>query len=479
MVAALLILIPLLSGLAGFAIRRERGSRNWAVLSSAITLAVMIYGLTMVPAKQLGVDATWLPQLGSRFAVNLDGMSKMLCLLTALAFPLIFVATYKNTYANPGRFYALMLLSQAGLMGVFMAVDCLVFYFFWELALIPVYFLCSIWGGEKRIAATFKFFIYTFAGSLLMLVGILYLYYQTPDHSFALASFYKLKLSASQQNVGFWLFLVAFAIKMPVFPFHTWQPDTYEQSPTAVTMVLSGIMVKMGVFGVLRWLLPVFPDAVSRFGNLVMIFSVIGILYASLIAIRQDDLKRLIAYASIAHIGLMNAAIFSGQRLGIEGVMLQMFNHGIIVIGMWIVADAIEKQTGTRKLSQLGGLAQKAPGLAILAVVMALANIALPLTNGFVGEFLMFNGLFRYNPWMAFVAGISVILAAVYTLGMIQKIFYGTLNTATENATEAGSNIRWVLVLLAIGIIILGVYPQPVINLTKDTVDHLITQIQL
>ncbi|MDB5231439.1 MAG: NADH-ubiquinone oxidoreductase chain [Chitinophagaceae bacterium] len=479
MIAVLLILIPLLTGLAGFAINRERGSRNWAVLSSVITLAVMIYGVTMAQGKQLGVDTTWLPQLGSRFALNLDGMSKMLCLLTAVAFPLIFIATYKNTYTNPGKFYALMLLSQAGLMGVFMAVDCLVFYFFWELALIPVYFLCSIWGGEKRIAATFKFFIYTFAGSLLMLVGILYLYNLTPDHSFALSSFYKLKLSASQQNFGFWMFFIAFAIKMPIFPFHTWQPDTYEQSPTAVTMVLSGIMVKMGVFGVLRWLLPIFPDAVSKFSNVIIIFSIIGILYASLIAIKQDDLKRLIAYSSIAHLGLMSAAIFSQQRIGIEGVMVQMFNHGIVVIGLWIVADAIERQTGTRKFSQLGGLAQKAPGLAILLVLMAFANIALPLTNSFVGEFLMFNGLFRYNPWMAFTAGTSVILAAVYTLGMIQKVFYGSVNTATENSIEANSNIRWVLIILAIGIIILGVYPQPVINLTKDTVDHLITQIQL
>ena len=200
---------------------------------------------------------------------------RCLCLLTASCFAISYcIATYKNTYKKPGSFYGLMLLMQAGMMGVFLASDCLVFYFFWELALIPVYFLCSIWGGEKRIPVTFKFFIYTFLGSLLMLIGILYVYYTNTRHSFAIQSFYKLKLTPSQQYFGFWLFFIAFAIKMPIFPFHTWQPDTYEQSPTAVTMVLSGVMVKMGIFGVIRWVLPVFPMAVAKFDNLIIILSV-------------------------------------------------------------------------------------------------------------------------------------------------------------------------------------------------------------
>jgi len=363
-----------------------------------------------------------------------------------------------------------MLLTQAGLVGVFVATDALLFYFFWELALVPVYFLCSLWGGEKRIAVTFKFFIYTFIGSLLMLVGILYLYFHTPDHSFALQSFYNITLSARQEGFIFWLFFIAFAIKMPIFPFHTWQPDTYEQAPTAVTMVLSGIMVKMGIFAVIRWLLPVFPVASVQFGNLVIILAVIGMLYASLIAIRQDDIKRLIAYSSIAHIGLMCAAMFTHNKTGLEGVMIQMFNHGINVIGLWIIADTIEQQLGTRKFSELGGLAQKAPVLAILFVVMALANIALPLTNSFIGEFLMFNGLFQYNMWMAAVAGISVILAAVYTLNMVQKILYGNTVAATANAVDMGRNVQLVLIVLVVMVIVLGVYPQPLINLTKDTV---------
>ena len=357
---------------------------------------------------------------------------------------------------------------QAGIMGVFLAGDALLFYFFWELALIPAYFLCSIWGGEKRIQVTFKFFIYTFVGSLLMLLGLIYLYLQTPgSHSFAYNDFLQLHLSAKQQASVFALMFIAFAIKMPIFPFHTWQPDAYEQAPTAVTMVLSGVMVKMGIFAVIKWLIPMLPLAVKGHANFVIILSVIGMLYASLIAIKQDDIKRLVAYSSIAHIGLMCAAIFTNTNMGMQGVLVQMFNHGINVIGLWIVVDVIEQQLGTRKFSELGGLAQKAPTLAILFVVMCFANIALPLTNAFVGEFLMFSGLFQYNIWFAAVAGISIVLGAVYTLNMVQKIFYGNTVVATDRAVDISLNVKLSLVILVVVIIAFGVYPMPLMNLVK------------
>ncbi|HRH61243.1 MAG TPA: NADH-quinone oxidoreductase subunit M, partial [Chitinophagaceae bacterium] len=437
MIALLLILIPLISGLVSFFMRSEKDAKSLGLFASILTLMTAFAGVySWAGANTLSFDASWLPSLGSRFSIGLDGMGKMLTLLTALAFPLAFGASYKNHFSASNQFYGLMLLMQAGLMGVFLATDCLLFYIFWELALIPAYFLCSIWGGEKRIQVTFKFFIYTFVGSLLMLVGILYLYFKNPQHSFALQSFYHIKLSVSQENFVFWLFFIAFAIKMPIFPVHTWQPDTYEQAPTPVTMILSGVMVKMGLFAVIRWLVPVMPNASQHFSHLIIILCVTGIIYASLIAIKQNDVKRLIAYSSIAHIGLMCAAIFSNQQTGMQGVMVQMFNHGVNVIGLWIVADLIETELGTRKMSELGGLAIKAPGLATLLVVLALANVALPLTNSFVGEFLMFNGLFQYNAWMAAVAGIGIILAAVYTLNMIQKIFYGETVIATDGAAD-------------------------------------------
>ena len=480
MIPVLLIFIPLLAGLIAFFVKNEKAVRWWTLFSSIITLAVSVLGLTYFKnTEHLSHQFPWLSNLGSSFSVKLDGMGQVLCLLTAVSFPVIFIATWNSVYKKTHNFFGLMLLSQAGLMGVFVAMDALVFYFFWELALIPVYFLCSQWGGERRIAVTFKFFIYTFVGSVLMLIGILYLYSQTPNHSFDINAFYKLQLTAKTQNWVFWLFFIAFAVKMPIFPFHTWQPDTYEQSPTAVTMVLSGVMVKMGVFGVIRWLLPVMPIASFAWGDVVTTAAIIGMIYASLLAIQQDDLKRLVAYSSIAHIGLMAAAIFSETQSSMQGVMIQMFNHGINIIGLWIVIELIERQLGTRKISELGGLAQKAPAMAILLVTVALANIALPLTNAFVGEFMMFNGIFgsiitQYNKIYTVLAGISIILAAVYTLTMIQKVFYGNTNALTASAHDIRLNEKFVLIVIVVLIFIIGVYPKPMLDITSQTVDFIL-----
>jgi NADH-quinone oxidoreductase subunit M len=477
MIPVLLIVVPILTGLITFFIKEERSAKAFALLSSVATLAIALIGASS-HGKILSYDAPWLQMLNSRFTLSLDGMGKMLTLLTAISFPIIFASTYNNKYKNPNAFYGFMLLSQAGLMGVFCSFDLLLFYFFWELALIPAYFLCSKWGGERRIPVTFKFFVYTFAGSLLMLVGILYVYYQTPDHSFAISSLYHLNLGVKEENFIFWLFFIAFAIKMPIFPFHTWQPDTYEQAPTAVTMVLSAVMVKMGVFAVIRWLLPMFPDASYRMADVVMILAVTGMIYASLIGIQQDDMKRLVAYSSIAHIGLMGASMFTADAAGIQGVIFQMFAHGINVLGLWIVVDVIEQQLGTRKFSELGGLAQKGPTLAILFVIMCFANVALPLTNSFIGEFLMFNSVFRHSIILGAVACISIILAAVYTLWMVQKVFYGDIREGDTRELTVPVNTRLMLVILVVMVIAFGVYPQPMISLTSDTVTKIIAQIK-
>jgi NADH-quinone oxidoreductase subunit M len=276
------------------------------------------------------------------------------------------------------------------------------------------------------------------------------------------------------------LLFAAFAVKMPIFPFHTWQPDTYEQSPTAVTMVLSGLMVKMGVYGMIRWVLPVVPNAAWSWGDVVSTLAVIGIVYASILAIMQNDLKRLIAYSSIAHIGIMALAIFAETHVAMQGVMMQMFNHGVNIIGLWIVVELIERQFGTRKLSELGGIAAKAPALAILLVVMALANISLPLTNAFVGEFMMFSGIFtstlsKYNFIFTVFALVSIILAAVYTLTMIQKVFFGPLNERTANAVDIRLNEKLALTILVVLIFTFGVYPQPLLNITDEFSQSIIT----
>jgi NADH-quinone oxidoreductase subunit M len=475
MIVLSLFLVPLIGGLLSFFIKDEKGVRTWALIVSIVALVIAVVGTRYIKTEDaLQFSTPWMGTLNSTFSLKLDGLAKVLCLLTTIAYPVIFVSTWRTSYRKPNNFFGLMLLTQAGLIGVFTAMDALAFYFFWELALIPVYFLCSGWGGEKRIPVTFKFFIYTFTGSVLMLIGLLYLYFQTPDRSFSIQSFYALSaIKGWNQTLVFWFLFAAFAVKMPIFPFHTWQPDTYEQSPNAVTMVLSGLMVKMGVYGVIRWVMPITATAAYAWGDVVSTLAVIGIIYASILAIQQNDLKRLIAYSSIAHVGIMALAIFAETQLALQGVMMQMFNHGINIIGLWIVVEMIERQFGTRKLSELGGLAAKAPALATLLVIMAFANISLPLTNAFVGEFMMFGGIFsstysKYNFVFTVLALLSIILAAVYMLTMVQKIFFGPTNERTATAVDIHLNEKLALAALVVIIFVSGVYPQPLLNITSD-----------
>jgi NADH-quinone oxidoreductase subunit M len=488
----LLIWIPFITGLIAIFIKNGKSVKMFALLSSIATLVVSVISLcyTDVAAHPEffyynNVSYVWMPYIGSSFSVGLDGMGFLLTFLTAFSYPLIFAATYKSEYKNPNAFFALLLLTQAGIMGVFVATDALLFYFFWELALIPIYFLCSRWGGEKRIQATFKFFVYTFLGSLLMLVGIIFVYVHTSPvsadsaHSFSINAFYNAALSPGQQDWLFWLFFIAFAVKIPIFPFHTWQPDVYEQSNYPSVIVLSGLMVKMGAFGLIRWILPIFPAAVAKYDHLVMILCIFGLLYASCIALYQNDLKRFVAWSSIAHLGLMSAAIFSANNLGLQGVMLEMLNHGINILALWIVVDIIEKKTGVRKISELSGLAGKSPALAIFLVIIAFANIALPLSNSFVSEFLMLNGLFEFNIWFAAFGTIGIILSAVYMLSMVQKTFFGKANALAEQAKKMSAGQGIVLFVLVIAILFLGIYPEPVIHLTQSTVTDILSRMSL
>ena len=467
------ILIPFVTALLLLFIKNDKSANTVAIVS---TLGTLVAALVAAGNGAVDFNAPWIPVLNAQFLLHADGLAKILVLLTAISFPAIIIATSHNQPKQKNIFLSLLLFTQSGLMGVFLAGDALLFYFFWELALIPVYFLCSIWGGEKRIAITFKFFIYTFLGSLFMLIGILFLNAHTAEHSFSIQAFIHANLTGGQKITAFALFFIAFAIKMPIFPLHTWQPDAYEQSPTPVTMVMSAVMVKMGLYGILRWLLPLFPVAFAAHTNLVVFLSVVGILYASFIAIRQDDIKRLIAYSSIAHIGLMNAAIFTNTGIAIQGALIQLFSHGINVLGLWIIADILEQQTGTRSMQQMGGLAKKQPTLAILLVGFALANIAMPLTNAFVGEFLMFNGLFILNPWIAAFAGISIVLAAIYTLNMVQKVAYGEISEKINNMPAPNKAAQAVLIILLIIVFVTGVYPQPLFTLTADTLEQLLAK---
>ena len=472
MVLIFLILVPFITGAFSFAVKGD-AAKALALISTIATLAISAFVSASNFSAPVTFDQEWIPVIGTRFSLLADGMSSMLCLLTGIVMMVVMISQINKDVEKPGAFYGFMLLSQAGLMGVFLASDALLFYVFWELALIPVYFLCSQWGGEKRIAVTFKFFVYTFVGSLMMLAGLIYLSLQTggsPDYSWAAITHAGASLPAGQQLWLFWLIFIAFAIKMPIFPFHTWQPDTYEQSPTPVTIILSALMVKMGLFAVLRWLMPVLPAGVAYWSDTVIVLSVIGIVYASCLAIVQTDMKRLIAYSSIAHMGLMCATAFAHSNIGMHGIMLQMFNHGINITGMWLIVSMVENRWGTRDMTKLGGMASSAPQMAIAFVIICLANIALPLTNGFIGEFMMFNGLFSgtlaNHTTITVISGLGIILGAVYTLNMIQKTAYGE-KTVMVIAKDLSINEYLGLAIVISLILFLGVYPKPLLDLTS------------
>lgn len=476
MVLVLLILTPILMGILSFF--AKAAAKNVALFGSVLSLALSVFVVTNLGNSSVeSFTASWIPSLGAQFSLSADGMAAMLCLLTGILFPVVLLMNRVKEIENPGAYYALILLSQAGLMGVFLASDALLFYFFWELALIPVYFLSSRWGGERRIAVTFKFFVYTFVGSLMMLAALIYLSQQNSGvnaMSWSNIVAAGKSLPIAQQHVLFVLLFLAFAIKMPIFPFHTWQPDAYEQAPTQVTVILSALMVKMGIYAVLRWLIPVLPEAVAYWSDTVMTLSIIGIVYASLIAMVQTNIKRLVAYSSIAHMGLMCAAAFAGNDLAHQGLMVQMFNHGINIAGMWLVVNMVEQRYATQDLRKMGGLATTAPAIAIALVIISFANIGLPLTNGFVGEFMLFTGIFQspsayHISYMVF-AGLGIILGAVYTLSMVQKVAYGE-NISGLTSVAKMSSAEWLAIsVLVILIIVLGVYPQPLLDLVAVNV---------
>jgi len=410
-----LIFFPFAAALA--VLFSKENAKRIALGAAVIEFALSIWMTTQfIPSAgmQFIINCTWIPALGISFKAGIDGISLLLVLLTTFLVPVIILSSFKHEYKNAPLFYALILAMQMALVGVFVALDGFLFYIFWELALIPIYLICLMWGGKDRVRITLKFFIYTLAGSLLMLVGLIYLYLQTPgNHTFDINTFYNLRLSSEEQGWIFWAMFIAFAVKMPVFPFHTWQPDTYTDSPTPGTMLLSGIMLKMGIYGVIRWLLPVAPIGVETWGMTAIILSVIGIVYASCIALVQKDFKRLIAYSSIAHVGLISAGIFSLNMQGLQGGMIQMVSHGINVVGMFFIAEIIFTRMQTRTINELGGIRNVAPLFATFFMIVLLASVALPLTNGFIGEFLLINGLYQFNAWIAAVAGLTVILGAV------------------------------------------------------------------
>lgn len=480
MLTVLLIFWPLLAAVILVALKPDQ-TKTWALYASLAELVlslVMAFWFDVSGGAQFVVDTPWIASLGISFHVGIDGITLLLVLLTTVLTPLIILSSFKQRYENAPSFYSLVLFMEMALVGVFCALDGFLFYVFWEMALIPIYFICLRWGGVNRGPVTLKFFIYTLTGSLVMLVGLIYLYFQTPgQHSFDIQALYAAgqELPATTQGIIFWALFAAFAVKMPVFPFHTWQPDTYHSAPTAGTMLLSGIMLKMGVYGIIRWLIPAVPDGVERWGSTAIALSVVGIVYASLLAIIQKDLKRLVAYSSIAHVGLIAAGVFTLNKIGLQGAMVQMVSHGLVMVGLFYVIDIIIARTETQEMASLGGIRLGAPLLNSAFIVILLGGIALPLTSGFVGEFLLINAVFQYQFMTGAFAALTMIFGAVYMLRSFQVTMLGESNAVTQGFTDLDRQEKWVLYPIVGLIILIGIYPAPLLNISEVAVDDLLT----
>lgn len=473
MQALLLFIFPL----AGLLVMQIAGNKNnasrLALILSLLPLADVIWKLMNFDPSggtQFVFDQYWVESMGISFSIGVDGISMLMLLLTNALVPLIIFSSFSREIKDPKNFFSLIFLMQFALIGVFTSLDGFLFYVFWELALIPIWFICLLWGGHDRIRITLKFFIYTLSGSLLMLVGLIYLYLQTPGtHSFDLDSFYALSLSADEQGWLFWAFFIAFAIKIPIFPLHTWQPDTYTNAPTQGTMLLSGIMLKMGLYGIIRFMLPVIPTGVQDYAWIAIGLSVLGILYASGMAIAQKDFKRLVAYSSIAHVGLIAAGIFSFNMMALQGSVFQMLSHGVNAIGLFFIADILQNRFGERPMTEMGGVAHKSSPFAIGFMIIMLGSIALPLTNGFIGEFMLLTGLYMYGPVTAAFAGLTVIFGAVYMLRAYQKIMLGGETASSELFTPLNGNEKILILIVCVLIIGTGVYPKPLLEIAEPS----------
>jgi NADH-quinone oxidoreductase subunit M len=461
------IIIPILASIAVMAL----GKKNQIWMSALLSMLPLIFIAQFF--NHVGVDGGWKtlfdqPWISDniRCTTGFDGLTGILLLLTNILVPVIILGGIRND-ENRVKITALTLFMQGALNGVFMAQDGLMFYIFWELALIPIYFITLTMSGENAFKITLRFFIYTFVGSLAMLASLIYLFLHTANYSFAFEALRAVELSHTESIFVGGGILLAFLVKIPVLPFHSWQADTYTNTPAAGTMLLSGIMLKMGLYGLLRWFLPLAPESIEFYQPWVIGLSVAGVLYGALIAIRQKDMKRLVAFSSLSHVGLIAAGIFTLTLEGLEGSVIQLFVHGINVVGLFLVIELIERSTGTRMLGELGGLAKNNRLFMIFFMLIALGTVAVPFTNGFPGELLLLKSLYAYRPNLSLLAGLTIIFCAVYVFRMVQFSMFG------EGKGEVAS-LKW-NEILAFGIITffilgLGFMPQILIDIVHNSI---------
>nr|WP_315190669.1 NADH-quinone oxidoreductase subunit M [uncultured Flavobacterium sp.] len=418
----------------------------------------------------------WITKPNVSFALKADGLSLAMLLLTTALTPIIIFSSFGNDYKNAKAFYALILFMSFAMVGTFLASDGLLYYIFWELSLIPIYFIALIWGNgdtEDRKKAVVKFFIYTLAGSLFMLVAFVYLYQKAG--SFLLEDLYKVSLTANEQLWIFLAFFLAYAIKIPLIPFHTWQAKVYQKAPTVGTMLLSGIMLKMGLYSVIRWQLPLAPLAAKEYMYILIAIGVAGVIYGSIVALRQKDLKKLLAYSSLAHVGLIAAGTYTLTLDGLSGAVLQMIAHGFVVVGLFFIAEIIFRRFETRVIAEMGGIRSQSPKFTSMFLILVLASVALPSTFNFVGEFTVLYSLSQINVWFAILGGTTIILGAYYMLKMFQYAMLGETNSKPFADVTANEGITLVLIIAVL--FFFGLYPKPIVDLITPSLQEILTQI--
>jgi len=493
-ILSLLTWLPIAGGLLVlmFGDKRIQAGR-WLALGTA--LAVFIGSLPLYAyfdssqyAFQFIERLPWIPAFHSTYYLGVDGISLPLILLTTFTTVPVVVAAWTVIEQRPAQYYAAFLIMEGLMIGVFSALDGLLFYFFWEAMLIPMFLIIGVWGGPRRVYATLKFFLYTFLGSIFMLVALIYMLLKSGD--FSIAAFHELPLTATEQMWIFFAFLAAFAVKIPMVPVHTWLPDAHVEAPTGGSVVLAAIMLKMGGYGFLRFALPITPDASREFDWLLIALSLIAVVYIGFVALVQTDMKKLIAYSSIAHMGFVtlgsfiafdiynNTGSYEGAGMGIDGAVIQMVSHGLISGALFLCVGVMYDRVHSREISAYGGVINTMPKFAAFFVLFALANAGLPGTSGFVGEFLVILASFKANFWYAFFAAVTLILGAAYTLWLVKRVIFGAVaNHHVAEMPDLNAREFVILAALAVAVIAMGVWPAPLTEVMQATVQHLVQQI--
>jgi NADH-quinone oxidoreductase subunit M len=494
-----LLWLPIVGGVLVLALgERAHPTGRWvSLLVSLATFAISTILFAdfdrSTAALQFVERVPWIPAFHSDYYLGVDGISMPLIVLTAFVTPLVVISAWTVIEKKVSQYFAAFLILEGLMIGVFAAADTLLFYVLWETMLIPMFIIIGVWGGPRRVYATVKFFLYTFLGSVLMLVALIYMYLQTCEAgscSYEMARFQSLPLGMREQVLIFFAFLAAFAVKVPMVPVHTWLPDAHVEAPTGGSVILAAIMLKMGGYGFLRFMLPMTPDASREFDWLIIALSLIAVVYIGFVALVQQDMKKLIAYSSIAHMGFVTLGSFlvfrifdvnqslEGAAMGIDGAMVQMISHGLVSGALFLCVGVLYDRVHSREISAYGGVINKMPIFAAFMVLFAMANAGLPGTSGFVGEFLVILASFRADFWYAFLAAVTLILGAAYTLWLIKRVVFGPIaNHHVAELQDLNAREFIVLGVLAIAVLALGVYPAPLLDVMRPTIEQLVQQI--